>query len=84
MAPQTNDKTFSLPQEFSLKNLICVPFREVFIVYTSQNLQINSLVSKYPLVVLNNFFFATESQMMLNKSISPRCFNKDFFIKLQL
>ena len=57
MAPQTNDKTFSLPQEVSLKNLICVPFREVFIVYTSQNLQINSLVSKYPLVVLNNFFF---------------------------
>lgn len=51
MAPQTNDKTFSLPQEFSLKNLICVPFREVFIVYTSQNLQINSLVSKYPLVL---------------------------------
>lgn len=56
MAPQMNDKTFSLPQEVSLKNLICVPFREVFIVYTSQNLQINSLVSKYPLVVLNNFF----------------------------
>lgn len=56
MAPQTNDKTFSLPQEVPLKNLICVPFREVFIVYTSQNLQINSLVSKYPLVVLNNFF----------------------------
>ena len=56
MAPQTNDKTFSLPQEVYLKNLICVPFREVFIVYTSQNLQINSLVSKYPLVVLNNFF----------------------------